>query len=166
MGESLEDLSFADPCTRRSTRRFVPAGPADRAPSRGPPIWPRCGAEDQRHAQRSRRVTASSRAGPSIIWSIYQKMIVKGRDFFFSTNNSRTSSGCVFLRRDSRDLFYAAVGVVHFAVAADCGPVSRTYIAQPRYGVYPVAAHHLSSAPEGKPLEVQIRTNDICTKDR
>jgi GTP pyrophosphokinase len=91
---------------------------------------------------------------PKHYWSIYQKMIVKGRDF----DDIHDLVGVRILCDEIRDC-YAAVGVVHSLWQPIAGRF-KDYIAQPRYGVYQ-SLHTTVVGPEGKPLEVQIRTDEM-----
>ncbi|GAA3183720.1 hypothetical protein GCM10020255_079060 [Rhodococcus baikonurensis] len=81
-------------------------------------------------------------------------MIVKGRDF----DDIHDLVGVRILCEEVRDC-YAAVGVVHSLWQPMAGRF-KDYIAQPRYGVYQ-SLHTTVVGPEGKPLEVQIRTQDM-----
>ncbi|MGL4305946.1 MAG: RelA/SpoT family protein [Mycobacteriaceae bacterium] len=146
----LEDLSFAilHPKKYDEIVRLV----ADRAPSR------------DTHLARVRkdiiatltnsRISATVEGRPKHYWSIYQKMIVKGRDF----DDIHDLVGIRILCDEIRDC-YAAVGVVHSLWQPMAGRF-KDYIAQPRFGVYQ-SLHTTVVGPEGKPLEVQIRTRDM-----
>ena len=100
------------------------------------------------------RINAVVEGRPKHYWSIYQKMIVKGRDF----DDIHDLVGVRILCDEVRDC-YAAVGVVHSLWQPMAGRF-KDYIAQPRYGVYQ-SLHTTVVGPEGKPLEVQIRTHDM-----
>jgi guanosine-3',5'-bis(diphosphate) 3'-pyrophosphohydrolase len=146
----LEDLSFAilHPKKYEEIVRLV----ADRAPSRDTYLA-KVRAEINATLDAS-KVTASVEGRPKHYWSIYQKMIVKGRDF----DDIHDLVGVRILCDEIRDC-YAAVGVVHSLWQPIAGRF-KDYIAQPRYGVYQ-SLHTTVVGPEGKPLEVQIRTNDM-----
>ncbi|WP_304113480.1 bifunctional (p)ppGpp synthetase/guanosine-3',5'-bis(diphosphate) 3'-pyrophosphohydrolase [Mycolicibacterium bacteremicum] len=146
----LEDLSFAilHPKRYEEIVRLV----ADRAPSRDTYLA-RVRAEIG-SSLAAMKINATVEGRPKHYWSIYQKMIVKGRDF----DDIHDLVGVRILCDDMRDC-YAAVGVVHSLWQPMAGRF-KDYIAQPRYGVYQ-SLHTTVIGPEGKPLEVQIRTNDM-----
>ncbi|MFE7417708.1 RelA/SpoT family protein [Rhodococcus sp. NPDC057529] len=146
----LEDLSFAilHPKKYDEIVRLV----ADRAPSRDTYLA-KVRAEINATLTAS-RINAVVEGRPKHYWSIYQKMIVKGRDF----DDIHDLVGVRILCDEVRDC-YAAVGVVHSLWQPMAGRF-KDYIAQPRYGVYQ-SLHTTVVGPEGKPLEVQIRTHDM-----
>ncbi|KAA0023477.1 RelA/SpoT family protein [Antrihabitans cavernicola] len=146
----LEDLSFAILHAKKYDEivRLV----ADRAPSRDTYLA-KVRAEIQSTLNAS-RINAVVEGRPKHYWSIYQKMIVKGRDF----DDIHDLVGVRILCEEIRDC-YAAVGVVHSLWQPMAGRF-KDYIAQPRFGVYQ-SLHTTVVGPEGKPLEVQIRTHDM-----
>jgi len=146
----LEDLSFAilHPKKYEEIVRLV----ADRAPSRDTYLA-KVRAEITATLNAS-RINAVVEGRPKHYWSIYQKMIVKGRDF----DDIHDLVGVRILCDEIRDC-YAAVGVVHSLWQPMAGRF-KDYIAQPRFGVYQ-SLHTTVVGPEGKPLEVQIRTRDM-----
>ncbi len=146
----LEDLSFAilHPKKYEEIVRLV----ADRAPSRDTYLA-KVRAEINARLSAS-RINAGVEGRPKHYWSSYQKMIVKGRDF----DDIHDLVGVRILCDEIRDC-YAAVGVVHSLWQPMAGRF-KDYIAQPRYGVYQ-SLHTTVIGPEGKPLEVQIRTRDM-----
>jgi guanosine-3',5'-bis(diphosphate) 3'-pyrophosphohydrolase len=122
----LEDLAFAILHPKRYDEivRLV----ADRAPSRDTylaRVRTEIGAE-----LAAARIDATVEGRPKHYWSIYQKMIVKGRDF----DDIHDLVGVRILCEGARDC-YAAVGVVHSMWQPMAGRF-KDYIAQPRYGVY------------------------------
>lgn len=146
----LEDLAFAilHPKRYEEIVRLV----ADRAPSRDTylaKVRAEVGA-----ALSAMKINATVEGRPKHYWSIYQKMIVKGRDF----DDIHDLVGVRILCDEIRDC-YAAVGVVHSLWQPMPGRF-KDYIAQPRFGVYQ-SLHTTVVGPEGKPLEVQIRTRDM-----
>jgi guanosine-3',5'-bis(diphosphate) 3'-pyrophosphohydrolase len=146
----LEDLSFAilHPKKYDEIVRLV----ANRAPSRD--TYLRTVIEEVSSQLRGSSIEATVEGRPKHYYSIYQKMIVRGRDF----DDIHDLVGVRVLVDDVRDC-YAAVGVVHSVWQPMPGRF-KDYIAQPRFGVYQ-SLHTTVIGPDGKPLEVQIRTRDM-----
>ncbi len=136
----LEDLSFAilHPKKYEEIVRLV----ADRAPSRDTYLA-KVRAEITATLTAS-KINAVVEGRPKHYWSIYQKMIVKGRDF----DDIHDLVGVRILCDEIRDC-YAALGVVHSLWQPMAGRF-KDYIAQPRYGVYQ-SLHTTVVGPEGKP---------------
>ena len=146
----LEDLSFAilHPKKYDEIVRLV----ANRAPSRDTYLQT---VIDEVSAQLTgSRIIAKVEGRPKHYYSIYQKMIVRGRDF----DDIHDLVGVRVIVEDVRDC-YAAIGVVHSVWQPMPGRF-KDYVAQPRFGVYQ-SLHTTVIGPDGKPLEVQIRTHDM-----
>jgi guanosine-3',5'-bis(diphosphate) 3'-pyrophosphohydrolase len=146
----LEDLSFAilHPKKYSEIVRLV----ATRAPSRDTYL---AQVIDEVTAQLdSARIAATVEGRPKHYYSIYRKMIVKGRDF----DDIHDLVGVRVLVDEVRDC-YAAMGMVH-ALWQPMPGRFKDYIAQPRFGVYQ-SLHTTVIGPDGKPLEVQIRTHEM-----
>jgi GTP diphosphokinase / guanosine-3',5'-bis(diphosphate) 3'-diphosphatase len=97
------------------------------------------------------KVKATVTGRPKHLYSIYQKMIVRGRDF----NDIYDLIGLRILVETVRDC-YAALGVIH----ANWQPVPgrfKDYIAMPKFNMYQ-SLHTTVIGPSGKPVEMQIRT--------
>ncbi|MFP5068324.1 RelA/SpoT family protein [Pseudonocardia nantongensis] len=143
----LEDLSFAilQPKKYQEIVRLV----ADRAPSRD--TYLRQVIDEVNQQLESARIAATVEGRPKHYYSIYRKMIVKGRDF----DDIHDLIGVRVLVDEVRDC-YAAIGMVH-ALWQPMPGRFKDYIAQPRFGVYQ-SLHTTVIGPDGKPLEVQIRT--------
>jgi GTP pyrophosphokinase len=144
----LEDLAFATlyPKMYDEIVRLV----ADRAPSRDEYLSKVIEAveTDLRGARIKCRVTGR----PKHYYSIYQKMIVRGREF----GDIFDLVGVRVLVESVRDC-YATLGVVH----ARWNPVPgrfKDYIAMPKFNLYQ-SLHTTVIGPEGKPVELQIRSN-------
>jgi len=146
----LEDLSFAilHPKKYSEIVRLV----ATRAPSRD--TYLKQVIDEVTQQLDSARITATVEGRPKHYYSIYRKMIVKGRDF----DDIHDLVGVRVLVDEVRDS-YAAMGMVH-ALWQPMPGRFKDYIAQPRFGVYQ-SLHTTVIGPDGKPLEVQIRTHEM-----
>jgi GTP pyrophosphokinase len=146
----LEDLAFAilQPKKYDEIVRLV----ANRAPSRD--TYLRTVKEELAGHLAEARLEAQVQGRPKHYYSIHQKMIVRGRDF----DDIHDLVGVRIMVDDVRDC-YAAMGVVH-ALWQPMPGRFKDYIAQPRFGVYQ-SLHTTVIGPDGKPLEVQIRTKEM-----
>ena len=146
----LEDLAFAilQPKKFNEIVRLV----ANRAPSRE--NYLNAVIEELDKHLGDAKIKANVEGRQKRYYSIHQKMIVRGRDF----DDIHDLVGVRILVDDVRDC-YAAMGVVH-ALWQPMPGRFKDYIAQPRFGVYQ-SLHTTVIGPDGKPLEVQIRTHDM-----
>ncbi len=146
----LEDLSFAilHPKKYSEIVRLV----ATRAPSRD--TYLKQVISEVSTQLDGARINAKVEGRPKHYYSIYQKMIVKGKDF----DDIHDLVGVRVLVDEVRDC-YAAMGMVH-ALWQPMPGRFKDYIAQPRFGVYQ-SLHTTVIGPDGKPLEVQIRTHEM-----
>ncbi|WP_372463865.1 RelA/SpoT family protein [Streptomyces pinistramenti] len=146
----LEDLAFAIlyPKMYDEIVRLV----AERAPKRDEYL---AIVTDEVQADlRSARIKATVTGRPKHYYSVYQKMIVRGRDFA----EIYDLVGIRVLVDTVRDC-YAALGTVH----ARWNPVPgrfKDYIAMPKFNMYQ-SLHTTVIGPAGKPVELQIRTFDM-----
>ena len=100
------------------------------------------------------KVRADVTGRPKHYYSVYNKMIVRGRDF----NDIYDLVGVRILVDSVRDC-YAALGVIH----AQWSPVPgrfKDFIAMPKFNMYQ-SLHTTVIGPEGKVVEVQIRTKEM-----
>ena len=143
----LEDLAFATlhPKIYDEIVRMV----AERAPSR-----------DQFLAEviaqvgtdlREAKVKATVTGRPKHYYSIYQKMIVGGREF----SDIYDLVGIRVLVENDRDC-YTVLGVLHSRWNPVLGRF-KDYVAMPKFNMYQ-SLHTTVIGPQGKPVELQIRT--------
>lgn len=146
----LEDLSFATlyPKVYDEIVHLV----AERAPAREEYLGI---VREQVSADlRAAKIKATVTGRPKHYYSIYQKMIVRGRDFA----DIYDLVGVRVLVDTVRDC-YAALGALH----ARWNPVPgrfKDYIAMPKFNLYQ-SLHTTVIGPGGKPVEIQIRTHDM-----
>jgi GTP diphosphokinase / guanosine-3',5'-bis(diphosphate) 3'-diphosphatase len=146
----LEDLSFAalHPKVYEEIVRMV----GDRTPEREKYLSTVRSqiAEDLRAV----KIKATITGRPKHYYSIYQKMIVRGKDF----DDIHDLMGVRVLVDTVRDC-YATLGALH----ARWNPLPgrfKDYIAMPKFNMYQ-SLHTTVIGPGGKPVEIQIRTHDM-----
>ena len=144
----LEDLSFATlyPRMHEEVVRLV----AERTPAREEYL---ATVREQVSADlRAAKIRAVVTGRPKHYYSVYQKMIVRGHDF----TDIYDLVGLRVLVDTVRDC-YAVLGALH----ARWNPVPgrfKDYIAMPKFNMYQ-SLHTTVIGPEGKPVEIQIRTH-------
>lgn len=146
----LEDLAFAIlyPKMYDEIVRLV----AERAPKRDEYLA--IVTDEVQTDLRAACIKATVTGRPKHYYSVYQKMIVRGRDFA----EIYDLVGIRVLVDTVRDC-YAALGTVH----ARWNPVPgrfKDYIAMPKFNMYQ-SLHTTVIGPNGKPVELQIRTFDM-----
>jgi GTP pyrophosphokinase len=150
MKQQLEDLSFAALYPKRYAE--IDHMVTDRTPERD--LYLTQVLEQVRERLVELRILAEVTGRPKHLWSIYEKMVVKGKEFddIFDLVGIRVVVDTV------KDC-YAALGSIH----ATWKPVQgrfKDYIAMPKFNLYQ-SLHTTVVGPQGKPLEVQIRTREM-----
>jgi len=143
----LEDLAFATLYPKRYEEivRLV----SDRQPSRDTYL---AQVTQQVSSQlRDARLKATVTGRPKHYYSIYQKMIGRGREF----GDIYDLVGIRILVDTVRDC-YATLGTIHASFQPVPGRF-KDYIAMPKFNMYQ-SLHTTVIGPEGKPVELQIRT--------
>ena len=143
----LEDLAFATlhPKVYDEIVRMV----ADRAPSRDQFL-----AEVVTQVEsdlKEAKVKATVTGRPKHYYSIYQKMILGGREF----TDIYDLVGLRVLVDEDRDC-YSVLGVLHSRWNPVLGRF-KDYVAMPKFNMYQ-SLHTTVIGPQGKPVEIQIRT--------
>lgn len=146
----LEDLSFAIlyPKKYDEVVRLV----ADRAPSRDRYLQEI--SNTLRKGLKESNINAEVMGRPKHYWSIYQKMMIRSKDFdeIFDLVGIR-------ILVDDLNSCYAAIGVVHSLFSAMPGRF-KDYISAPKFGVYQ-SLHTTVIGEGGNPIEVQVRTHEM-----
>ncbi len=148
--QQLEDLSFATlhPKQYAEIDHMV----SERAPERE--LYLEQVLESVRGRLDDLRIDAEVSGRPKHLWSIYEKMVVKGRQFddIFDLVGIRVQVASV------RDC-YAALGSIHSTWSPVQGRF-KDYVAMPKFNLYQ-SLHTTVVGPQGKPLEVQLRTAEM-----
>lgn len=149
----LEDLSFAvlEPKKFEEIARLV----AERSPSREA-LSEQVIAAVQEDLKVD-GIVATVTGRQKHFYSVYQKMVVRGRDF----NDIYDLVGIRVLVQDVRDC-YAVLGAIH----ARWSPVPgrfKDYIAMPKFNLYQ-SLHTTVIGPTGKAIEIQIRTFEMHSR--
>jgi GTP pyrophosphokinase len=146
----LEDLAFATLQPKRYAE--IEQMVASRTPEREQYVAEVTAAMRQKLEQQG--IAAELVGRPKHLWSIYEKMVVNGKDFdeIFDLVGLRA---IVATEHDC----WAVLGTLH----ALWHPVQgrfKDYINQPKFNLYQ-SLHTTVIGPHGKPIEVQIRTQEM-----
>lgn len=146
----LEDLAFASlyPKMFEEIVRLV----SQRAPARDESLKEIVQAVNQDLSENEIKAEVSGR--PKHFYSIYQKMILRGRDF----EDIYDLIGVRILVDTIQDC-YAALGIIHNRWNPVPGRF-KDYIAMPKFTMYQ-SLHTTVIGPTGKPVEFQIRTHEM-----
>ena len=146
----LEDLAFASlyPKMFEEIVRLV----SQRAPARDESLKDIVQAVNEDLSENNIAAEVSGR--PKHFYSIYQKMILRGRDF----EDIYDLIGVRILVDSIQDC-YAALGIIHNRWNPVPGRF-KDYIAMPKFTMYQ-SLHTTVIGPSGKPVEFQIRTHEM-----
>src|SRR3984893_6730874 len=146
----LEDLAFATLHPKRYAE--IEQMVASRAPARDEELGHVLSELRDRLADLN--IDAEVQGRPKHYWSIYEKMVVRGKEF----DDVQDLVGVRVIVDSVKDC-YGALGSIH----ALWKPVQgrfKDYIAMPKFNLYQ-SLHTTVVGPGGKPVEVQIRTQEM-----
>ncbi|MDP8987576.1 MAG: bifunctional (p)ppGpp synthetase/guanosine-3',5'-bis(diphosphate) 3'-pyrophosphohydrolase, partial [Actinomycetota bacterium] len=148
--QHLEDLAFATLHPKRYAE--IEQMVSTRSPERE--LYLTLVLEAVRERLRELKINGEVRGRPKHLWSIYEKMVVKGKEFdeIFDLVGIRVVV-------DRVEDCYAALGSIHATWKPVQGRI-KDYIAMPKFNLYQ-SLHTTVVGPQGKPLEVQIRTREM-----
>jgi GTP diphosphokinase / guanosine-3',5'-bis(diphosphate) 3'-diphosphatase len=150
MKQQLEDLAFAALHPKRYAE--IDHMVHTRSPERD--LYLTQVVEDVRSGLEDVGITADITSRPKHLWSIYEKMVVKGREF-----DDIFDLMAIRVVVDSERDCYAALGCLHGMWSPVPGRF-KDYIAIPKFNLYQ-SLHTTVVGPQGKPVEVQIRTKEM-----
>jgi GTP pyrophosphokinase len=148
--QQLEDLCFAALHPKRFAE--IDHMVAERTPERDSFLEEVL--EEVRDRLHQMNVVAEVTGRPKHLWSIYEKMVLKGKDFaeIFDLVGVRV------VVESTKDC-YAALGTIHSLWAPIAGRF-KDYIAMPKFNLYQ-SLHTTVVGPRGRVVEVQIRTREM-----
>jgi len=150
MRQQLEDLAFAALHPKRYAE--IEQMVSTRTPERD--LYLTQVLEGVRERLADIKVLAEVRGRPKHLWSIYEKMVVKGKEF----DEIFDLVGIRVIVEKPEDC-YAALGCMHTMWKPVLGRF-KDYIAMPKFNLYQ-SLHTTVVGPSGKMIEVQIRTRDM-----
>jgi len=148
--DQLQDLALATLHPKRYSQ--IDQMVEDRSPERDLYLAQLIGEVEGRLAELG--VAGKVAGRPKQLWSIYEKMIVKGRSF----DEIHDLVGVRVIVDSVRDC-YAALGTIH----ARWKPVQgrfKDYVAMPKFNLYQ-SLHTTVVGPQGKQVEFQVRTVEM-----
>jgi len=148
--QQLEDLSFA----ALHPKRFAELDHLVRSRSPERDVFLAKAVAEVRASLNDLGIEAEVTGRRKHLWSIYEKMVVKNREFddIFDLVAVRVIVGSM------KDC-YAALGCIHGRWRPVVGRF-KDYIAMPKFNLYQ-SLHTTVIGPAGKPIEVQIRTEEM-----
>ena len=148
--DQLQDLALATLHPKRYSQ--IDQMVEDRSPERDLYLAQLIGEVEARLAELG--IAGEVAGRPKQLWSIYEKMIVKGRSF----DEIHDLVGVRVIVDSVRDC-YAALGTIH----ASWKPVQgrfKDYVAMPKFNLYQ-SLHTTVVGPQGKQVEFQVRTVEM-----